>query len=59
MGCTHHVILEGVHIPKAMGVHSDQGLACDFGCDWEREAPGTWSGVIGTNKCSLGSPRRG
>src|SRR5882724_10857219 len=23
------------------------------------EAPGTWLGVIGTNQCRLGSPRRG
>src|SRR5882724_1554285 len=23
------------------------------------EAPGTWSGVVGTNQCRLGSPRRG
>jgi len=30
------VILEGIHIPKAMGVHSDQGFGCGFGCDWER-----------------------
>jgi len=36
MGCTCHMILEGIHIPKAMGVHCDQGLACDFGCDLER-----------------------
>jgi len=46
MGCTRHVILEGIHIPKAMGVHSDQGFGCDLdatgrgpwglvGCDWD------------------------
>ena len=57
MECTHHMISEGIHIPKAMGVHSDLGFGCDFGCDWE--APGTWSGVIGTDQCRLGSPRRG
>ena len=36
MECDHHVISEGIHIPKAMGVHSDQGFGCDFGCGWER-----------------------
>ena len=36
MECDHHVISEGIHIPKAMGVHSDQGFGCDFGCDLGR-----------------------
>jgi len=34
--CTCHMISEGIHIPKAMGVHSNQGFGCDFGCNWER-----------------------
>jgi len=25
--------LEGIHIPKAMEVHSNYGSGCDFGCD--------------------------
>jgi len=29
-----HVILGGVHIPKAVGVHSDRGSGHGFGCDW-------------------------
>jgi len=52
-----HMILEGIHIPKAMGVHCDQGLACDLDVTWR--GPWTWSGVIRTDQCSLGSPRRG
>ena len=28
--------LEGIHIPKAMGGHSDQGSGHEFGCNWER-----------------------
>ena len=36
MECTRHVILDSIHIPKVMGVHSDQGLVCGFVCDWER-----------------------
>ena len=42
MGCTRHVISEGIHIPKAMGVHSNQGFGCDFGCDWERPLRPCW-----------------
>jgi len=30
------MISGGIHIPKAVGVHSDQGSGHDFGCDWER-----------------------
>ena len=48
MGCTRHMISEGIHIPKAMGVHSDQVFGCDFGCNWKRPL-GTgqmWSGPI-------------
>jgi len=41
---------------QGMGVHSNQGFGCDFGCDWGR--PGTWSGVFRTDQCRLGSPRR-
>jgi len=36
MECDCHVISEGIHIPKAMGVHSDQGFGCDFRGNWER-----------------------
>ena len=32
----HHMISEGIHITKAMGVHSYQGSGHDFRCDWER-----------------------
>ena len=41
-----HVISGGIHVPKAVGVHSDQGSGHDFGCDWERPmGPGqVWSG---------------
>jgi len=31
-----HMTLESLHIPKAVGVHSDHGSGHDFGCDWER-----------------------
>jgi len=33
MWCTRHVISVGVHIPKAMGVHSDQGSGHNIECD--------------------------
>ena len=34
--CDGHVTLEGLHIPKAVGVHSDHSSGCDFGCDGKR-----------------------
>ena len=36
MECDHHVISEGIYIPKVVEVHSDQGSGHDFGCDWKR-----------------------
>jgi len=50
------MILEGVHIPKAMGVHSDQGFGCDFGWDWKRPlGPGrVWLGPISVGWGALG-----
>jgi len=29
----HHVISEGVHIPKVMGVHSNQGSGHNIECN--------------------------
>jgi len=39
--------------PKAMGVHSNQGFDCDFGCTGR--GPWTWLGVIGTISVGWGA----
>ena len=52
------MILEGIHIPKAVGVHSDLGSHCDIVCGWVRSMR-TWSDVISTGQCGLWHPRRG
>ena len=31
-----HMTLEGFHIPKTMGVQSDQASGHNFRCDWQR-----------------------
>jgi len=36
MGCTRHVILEGVHIPRPWGCILTRVLAVTLECDWER-----------------------
>ena len=36
MEWNRHMILEGVHIPKAMGVHSNQGSGHNIECDGRR-----------------------
>jgi len=33
MECDHHVISEGIYIPKAVEVHSDHGFGHTFGYD--------------------------
>jgi len=31
-----HMTSDGLHIPEAVGVHSDHGSGCDFRCDGKR-----------------------
>jgi len=49
MGWDHHVISEGIHIPRLWGCILIKGFGCDFGCDWRGPLGPGWV-WIGTNQ---------